>query len=197
MVDGDKSAFATLVGNVYAFYQKESSAFVLGVWWETLKDCELEDVRRAFNRHAKNPDSGQFLPRPSDLFKLIEGTSTDKAVVAWATVVDAIRTKGPYVSVQFDDPRVTRIVIEMGGWPKVCEVTNDELPFRQREFENRYRAMLNTAEPVNALAHVAGLVEENTLLLSRPMESEVQRVPAIGVSSWIPARRMLSGKSGE
>lgn len=189
MTESDKPAFAKLIANVYSFYQKESSSFALGVWWEGMSKYDFDAVRVAMNRHAVNPDAGQFLPKPADIVKLIEGNSTDKAVTAWALVVDAIRRQGPYMSVDFNDARTARIVVEMGGWVKVCEVTNDELPFRQREFENRYRSMLNTNEHLGASSRVAGLIEADNARLSLQAPDNVVQLEA-------PVRDPIAALSG-
>lgn len=166
MTEEDKRQFAELISDVSAFYRQDCNKFAISVWWEAMRPYDFEVVNAAMGRHARNPDNGQYMPKPADVVKMLEGTTMDKAVLAWADVERAISRIGPYESVEFADPRCAQIVTEMGGWVRLCQVTNEELPFRRREFENRYRSMVNTNEPLPTSARVAGLVEMDHARLS-------------------------------
>ena len=144
----DGTPFRALLAGVFAFYGKDLSDFAIGVWWEAMKPYDLGAVRDAMNRHAVNPDNGQFLPKPADVVKLIGGGTQDAALVAWAKVTNALRVVGRYKSVAFDDPLIHAVVSDMGGWIPLGDVKEDELPFRGKEFENRYRGYrLRSAVP--------------------------------------------------
>lgn len=138
----DRMAFQALLASVYRFYPKqgEFSDFALGVWWEAMKPFDFEAVKDALNRHAVNPDNGQFLPKPADVVKLLGGSNLDRATLAWTKVIDAVHHVGTYESVCFDDPIINAVIADAGGWIALGQVTEDELPFKQREFEQRYRA---------------------------------------------------------
>lgn len=142
MVEEDRKAFYALIGNVYAFYRVDCSPFALGVWWEACKGFDATAVHDALNRHAVNPDNGQFVPKPADVVKLIGGGTQDSSLVAWSKVDRAIRSAGPYRTVVFDDPIIHRVIEEMGGWPTLCHCDEDEYPFRAKEFQNRYRGFM-------------------------------------------------------
>ncbi len=135
----DKMKFAGLIGNVYAFYRQDSSDFALGVWWEAMKPFDFTAVADALNRHCVNPDSGQFMPKPADVVKMLRGSSQDGAMVAWSKVDKAIRQVGTYASVAFDDPIIHRVLHDMGGWVALGQKEEREWPFIAKEFENRYR----------------------------------------------------------
>lgn len=127
------------VAGVYAFYGKEVSGFAMDVWWNAMGPYDLAAVRDAFNRHLMNPDSGQFLPKPADIVKMLGGRTEDRALVAWAKVDKAVRSVGNYSSVVFDDPLIHRCIAEMGGWIGLGQKTEDEWPFVGKEFQTRYR----------------------------------------------------------
>lgn len=158
MTDSDKGAFYALIGNVYGFYRVECTQFAYGVWWEGCKGFDFAAVADALNRHAVNPDNGQFLPKPADILKLLGGTTIDGAQVAWTKVDRAIRDVGPYQSVIFDDAIVHAVVADMGGWIELSRKDDEAWPFVQREFETRYRGYRNRP-PLESVARLIGIFE--------------------------------------
>lgn len=143
MQPSDANPFRALLAGVFGFYGKDLSEFALSVWWEAMRPFDFVAVRDALNRHAVNPDNGQFLPKPADVVRLLRGSTLDSALVAWAKVDKAVRQIGSYASVTFDDPIIHRVIADMGGWVSVCSGTEDEWPFKAKEFENRYRGYVN------------------------------------------------------
>lgn len=139
MIDSDKKNFLLLISNVYAFYRQDISAFAGSVWWEAMKPYDFAAVSDAFNRHCINPDNGQFLPKPADVVRMLQGSSKDSALVAWSKVDKAIRSVGTYESVVFDDSLIHSVIADMGGWILLGNKKEDEWPFVKNEFENRYR----------------------------------------------------------
>lgn len=139
MTDTDKADFFRLIAGVHSFYRQEISDFANGVWWAAMKPFDLDAVKDALNRHCVNPDNGQFMPKPADVVKLLQGSSQDGALVAWAKVDRAIRQVGTYSTVVFDDPIIHRVLQDMGGWVALGAKQEKEWPFVAREFENRYR----------------------------------------------------------
>lgn len=135
----EKSKLFKLVSAVYAFYRQDTSEFALNVWWQAMQPFDHEAVADALNRHCVNPDSGQFMPKPADVVKMLRGSSQDGALVAWSKVDKAVRQVGPYQTVVFDDPVVHRVLQDMGGWAQLGNKPEKEWPFVAKEFENRYR----------------------------------------------------------
>lgn len=151
--------FMNLVADVYGFYRTDCTKFALGVWWEACKQFDFETVKDAFNRHAMNPDNGQYVPKPADIVKLIGGGTQDGALMAWSKVNKAIRTIGPYQTVKFDDPIIHKVISDMGGWIHFGEITEDELPFVAKEFENRYRGYRVRGEVIDVPEKLIGLAD--------------------------------------
>lgn len=139
MLDTDRGRFYALVGDVYAFYRTDASKFALNVWWEAMRPFDFEAVARALNMHAVNPDGGQFLPKPADVVKLLQGGTQDQAMRAWTKVDQAVRRVGQYQDVVFDDALIHAVVADMGGWIRMGERREDEWDFVRNEFVNRYR----------------------------------------------------------
>ena len=139
MTQDDYEEFSGMVGAITELYGRAASEFAITIWWGALRQYDLPAVRQAFDRHVRNPDTGQFPPKPADLIRMMGGTTQDSALVAWSKVDRALRVVGPYRSVVFDDPLIHRVLVEMGGWVSLGAKTEQEWPFVGKEFENRYR----------------------------------------------------------
>lgn len=139
MQQNDFQQFHDGISGVMGFYGKSVSRFALDVWWTALKGYDLPTVIDAFNRHLVNPDTGQFVPKPADIIRMLEGSTQDSALIAWTKVDQAMRLVGTYPDVVFDDALIHRIIQEMGGWVALGMKKESEWPFVAKEFENRYR----------------------------------------------------------
>ncbi len=139
MTLADKKRFYICLVAASEYYGKALSEAVIDLWWQGLQPYEIGSVERALSAHMRNPDNGQFMPKIADFTRLIGGSTTDRALVAWSKVDKAVRQVGPYQSVIFDDPIIHRIIHEMGGWITLGDKSEDDWPFVAREFESRYR----------------------------------------------------------
>lgn len=128
----------------------------LTLWWRLLAPFEIGDVERAVHQHLLDPERGRFMPLPADIVKQIEGTGGDRAALAWTKVRQAIRDVGPYRSVAFDDPLIHRVVEDMGGWVPLNDLRSDEVPFRGKDFSDRYRAYATRRDAVGHPAMLMG-----------------------------------------
>lgn len=141
MQTNDFPKFREGITGVMEFYGKPVSKVALDIWWNALKGYDLSAVIDAFNRHLVNPDTGQYAPKPADITKMLQGSTQDSALRAWAKVDVAIRQVGPYSDVVFDDPLIHRVIQDMGGWIALGTKSEQEWPFVAKEFENRYRGL--------------------------------------------------------
>lgn len=157
--NADAVPFRELVSKVYAFYRADCSDFALDVWWAAMQPFSLAAVQDAFNRHAVNPDTGQFLPKPADIVRLLGGTTLDQALTAWTKVDYAIRTTGPWASVVFDDALIHRTIADMGGWVKLCGSSEQEYPFVAKDFQNRYRGFAMQGNAVSYPSVLVGIAQ--------------------------------------
>jgi len=76
----------------------------------------------------------------------LAGGNADRSQLAWSKVDRAARCVGGWQSVVFDDPAIHAVIDGMGGWVRLCLSDGDEWPFKQREFETRYRGLLLRGE---------------------------------------------------
>ena len=159
MQQGDFADFRTLMAEVHAFYRQDMTAFSLDVWWQAMRAYDLSAVRQAMSRHVMNPDSGQWMPKPADVVKMLSGRTIDSASVAWSKVDRAVRSVGTYQSVAFDDPLIHRVIADMGGWVRIGSHSSDEWPFVAKEFENRYRGYAMRSERPEYPPTLTGITE--------------------------------------
>lgn len=139
MNKSDFNEFTTLINAVSDFYGKSVSEIALSLWWNALKHFDLSAIREALSAHVRNPDNGQFMPKPADIIRLLGGTTTDSAMLAWSKVDKAVREVGTYRDIAFDDAIIHRVIYDMGGWTIFGTKTEDEWPFVAKEFQTRYR----------------------------------------------------------
>jgi hypothetical protein len=140
MQANDKQALTELVSQVLAYYRQPVSEFTLSVWWSACQPFSLEQIRKAMTAHATNPDGGQFAPKVADLVRILEGTHTDRAVLAWGKAHEAMSAVGAYQDVVFDDPAIHAVIEDLGGWPKVCRSDLKELSYLQKRFCDGHKA---------------------------------------------------------
>lgn len=187
MTDADKPQFFNLIAGVYAFYRQDISDFAGSVWWEAMKPFDLAAVADALNRHCVNPDTGQFMPKPADVVKMLSGSSQDSAMVAWAKVDKSIRQVGTYASVVFDDPIIHRVLHDMGGWVALGTKSERDWPFVAKEFENRYRGYRIRNETPEYPKSLIGIAE------AQNVQNGHKSDPPVLVGDARRAKQVLSG----
>lgn len=146
MQSHDLSQFRQLLTDVMAYYGKDCSKFMLSVWWQALNAFDLEQVQSSLQRHATDAERGQFAPKVADIVRLLQGTTTDRAAMAWGKVHEAMSSVGAYTDVVFDDPAIHAVIEDLGGWPKVCRNDIAELSYLQHRFQEGYRAYVERGQ---------------------------------------------------
>lgn len=122
---------------------REPSDLKKEVYFSALKRYDIGVLKHAIEHMIMVRVFPSF-PKPGEIIQEIEGTKQSRAVMAWTEVVDAIRKTGPYVSVKFTDPVIHSVIEFMGGWPSLGDWLEDELKWKQKEFERLYEAMSNS-----------------------------------------------------
>jgi hypothetical protein len=116
MIEQDFDSFCELLGVVSEQYGKPISEGAKILYWQGLLDFEFSAVQQALYRHIRNPDNGMFMPKIADIVRMLQGSTQDSALAAWAKVDQAVRKVGTQVSVAFDDPLIHKVLQDMGGW---------------------------------------------------------------------------------
>jgi hypothetical protein len=155
----DWKRFSMALTAMSELYGKSISEGAQLLWWRSLERFDIEQVERAFAEAVQNPEGGQFMPKPADLIRAMQGTATDRSLIAWGKVLDAMQRVGAYTSVVFDDGAIHAAIEDMGGWMKLCRSSTDELPFLQRRFCDAHKVYSSRPD----LAYPAKLLGEHEL----------------------------------
>jgi len=136
----DTPALVQMITDVLAYYRQPVSEFTLRVWCQASQPFTLEQVSKALTAHATDPEHGQFAPKVADLVRILSGTHTDRAQLAWGKVLEAMSSVGAYTDVVFDDQAIHAVVEDLGGWPKLCRTETKELGYVQHRFCESHKA---------------------------------------------------------
>lgn len=136
----EKPKFVGMLSDVMAYYGKDASPFLIGIWWDACSGVSFEQVAKAINSHVKDAERGVFAPKVADIVRALQGTSTDRATLAWGKVLGAMGSVGAYQDVVFDDAAIHAAIVDCGGWQKVCRGELSELSYLQHRFAQSYKS---------------------------------------------------------
>ncbi|HEY2567184.1 MAG TPA: DUF6475 domain-containing protein [Candidatus Aquirickettsiella sp.] len=141
METNEKKAFFASLAVIAETVNRKISPILMKAYWECLKDYPFVEVQHALGEVLKNPDIKKhpYFPLPADVVEIIEGDINSNSLLAWTEVMRGIRQVGHYDSVIFSDELIHAVIQDMGGWISLCQHTEKELPFVQRDFERRYQ----------------------------------------------------------
>ena len=141
MKSNEKQAFMASLTVIAETVNKKISPALMKTYWACLKTYDFSEVQHALSELLKNPDVKKhpYFPAPTDVIAIIQGNAEEKSLLAWTAVKKAISTIGHYDSVIFSDELIHAVICDMGGWINLCQCTEKELSFAQREFERLYR----------------------------------------------------------
>lgn len=142
----DKKKFGELMAVSGSIFDKELTAPMLRIMFETLSEYSIDQIGAAFTKHLQ---TGDFFPRPAQLIRIINAgkpSSDDRATLAWMSITNAISKIGPYRTLTLDDKLALEIIKHVGGWSNLCNLSYKDLDFKKREFVEAYKATAVTNE---------------------------------------------------
>lgn len=132
-----------IVASSMEVYSKDLTDGAMDIWVNILNKFDIDVIKHAFTVYLAMGKNGHFAPLPADIIKIITGGNEALSETAWTAVERAIRSTGGSPSVVFPDPIIHRVIFDLGGWTKTCEVSTRELPFLAIDFKKRYENYLN------------------------------------------------------
>ena len=157
MVETDKKPFAELIAGVFAYHRTPVTPAVISVYWRGCQRYSLEQVTQALDALTADAEAGKFVPKIGDIARVLQGTQTDRAMLAWGKVMGAMSDVGAYTDVVFDDPLIHLSITDHGGWPKFCRTTYEEQSYLQHRFCESYRAYAARGVPTDYPARLTGV----------------------------------------
>lgn len=155
----DRKKFAALMASMAEVFdgKDEVSALKMEIYYKTLESYPIEHISVAVSSLMKSRVYPS-MPKPAEIIGEIEGKNKHSATLAWLKVVSGISRVGNYQSVQFDDPVIHSAIQAMGGWAQLGLVKNDDLHWKQKEFEKLYEIF--TERGGKHPAYLPGIHEE-------------------------------------
>lgn len=187
----ERRKFAALLTALSDYYKSEISKAVAGLYWQGLMQYDYEAVERACWAHTQRPDeAGRWLPKIADLRQILEGSTQDQGALAWSRVDTAVRVRGTWDDLVFDDALIHRVVADMGGWVLLGAKEDKEWPFVAKEFQQRYRAYRQRGESPDYPARLTGIANAHNSANSLPL------LPPVLVGNPEKAKEVFKRGSG-
>lgn len=130
-----------------------------------LKDFSVEQLEQACYEFTR--DLGRkFFPTVPEFHEKLIGSPESNATKAIFALERAMKDRGAYASVSFQDAALTNAIVYVGGWIEICRVYRD---FGDKEFgywQHRFREVyIESAKQrrTPACKYFAGLFELNNL----------------------------------
>lgn len=166
MKQSDGPLFLEMITGMAEIYGKSLSDMAISMYWNALEGYSIAEVRTALNTCVRSADNGQYMPKPADIIRHIDGDSSAKASLAWGIVVQTIRRVGTGKSVCFEDPLIHCVLRDMGGWQQLGKMKVEDEPFRAAEFERRYRAYAQN-KPKEYPRYLPGAIDQHNSALGQ------------------------------
>jgi len=130
--------FKEYMATLCELYDRQISKLLTDLYWKILEPFTDEQCEEAFKEIIY---SCRFFPKPADFLDVLQGKKQHQATAAWLKVLNAVARIGNYQSVKFSDPVIHSVINAMGGWPQLCMMSNDEVKWKQKEFERLYEVL--------------------------------------------------------
>ncbi|RDH39967.1 MAG: hypothetical protein CFE62_006250 [Candidatus Aquirickettsiella gammari] len=141
-------------------YNRKLSLLLLHTYWDCLKKYSFSVFETILWNFLNNPNyAKKGFPSPAEWIKAIEGDADSQSLVAWTEIIKTIRHVGHYDSVIFNDPRIHAVIKDMGGWIFLCQQSERELIFLQKEFERRYKNYYSVNKLTVSSTYLTGQIE--------------------------------------
>lgn len=193
----DRKRFARAMAVAADYYGHSLSEGQLEVYWRALQGWTDEQLSDALQRWITAPDTAsRWMPKVSDLRRMLEGSSADQAEEAWARVEAAARSRGRYASVDFG-PVANAAIRIAGGWSSLCQTHVERLHYFERAFKSAHAALAEGRQPLTpALTdHHRGLEERDCARLERPYDaSQIYRSLPPGAAPQVGGHRPDTGR---
>jgi hypothetical protein len=152
----DKVEFCSVLLALGEMYDKKVTEVVTGLYYETLKEYDIDQVKTAVSKVIKN-HVYNTLPKPAEILQYLEGSADDRAMIAWLKAKKAVQICGYTHDPVFDDNIISHCIIHIcGSWVNFCSISTEELPYYEKRFLDAYRVFerKGVAGPANLIGFI-------------------------------------------
>ena len=142
MTPDDIQPFARVLNHAFTLQNRAVEPTDIADWYSALAGYDLSAISQALSDHIRDPDVGRYPVKPADVVRRIDGGGEMRALRAWSLVERAMRLIGPWQTVTFDDPTIHAVIVDLGGWVRLCETRTADLQAVRTEFTRRFVACL-------------------------------------------------------
>lgn len=167
----DEIKFKEYLATLCELHDRTMSKLLTDLYWKVLEQFTNEECEKAFKELIY---SSKFFPKPADFIEVLNGKKSSRAIEAWLEVLTAVKRIGNYRSVQFTDQAIHSVIQAMGGWPELCMMENEEVKWKEKEFERLYDVIADRAG--NHPEYLPGTTEMENFKTGFETEKEVIRV---------------------
>jgi hypothetical protein len=125
MKTSDRPAFAEVLAYLREAFGGEVSTMRAEVYFDALEDLDLEAIQAAAKVAVRTKT---FFPKPAELRELIEGSTEDRAEVAWQHVMAEVRHVGSWGHPSLKPNELQTVRDIWGSWQHLCETLPGEGP---------------------------------------------------------------------
>ena len=131
----NRDKFTETMAGLFFTFDKEIQPAVIKIYWGALQDFSDEQVFSAIDQSVK---TCKFMPKPSELIELIEGTPSEKGIEQWGKVMLFLKKEGSYGDPNRLGEDTFNVIQKMGGWKSICACDYRELDFKKKHFLDLY-----------------------------------------------------------
>lgn len=146
---------------------QEMSKEKLNIYCLALSFLTPEQLNEAFINMVRDRVYKSF-PQVAEIIQYATGTNektiTSRIVIAKEQLKKAIATLGSYQSIQFEDLGIHAVIDSLGGWQKLCSMTEAEFKkFLSFDFADIYETFIKNPYKVNS--HYIGFFDQSNRTL--------------------------------
>lgn len=141
MTENDREKFAEAFFGLEEYFGKNHSKTIIEIYFKSLQDLSIDQFQMVC---LKAIQKGRFFPKITELRDFAgvdqDAIEKDKPLLAWLAFRESIKTFGPafHNNGKLSDPVIYRVVRMLGGMERIRMWTENEMPFRQKDFIEYY-----------------------------------------------------------
>lgn len=163
--------FKEYLATLCELHDRTMSKLLTDLYWRVLEPFTDEECEHAFKELIY---LSKFFPKPADFIEILTGKKENRATAAWLDVLGAVKKVGNYQSVKFSDSIIHSVIQAMGGWPQLCLMNNDEVKWKQREFERLYEVI--SARGGNHPDYLPGTIEMDNFQRGYETDNDIVKI---------------------